>query len=37
LGVGGTTYNTHTLKSFKELGLDPQRVKKLASKLLCTL
>jgi hypothetical protein len=25
--------NTHTLKPFKELGLDSQRVKKLASKL----
>ena len=33
LGVGGTTYNTHTLKPFKELGLDSLRVKKLASKL----
>ena len=33
LGVGGTIYNTHTLKPFKELGLDSQRVKKLASKL----
>ena len=33
LGVGGTIYNTHTLKPFKELGLDAQRVKKLASKL----
>ena len=33
LGVGGTIYNTHTLKSFKELGLDSQSVKKLASKL----
>ena len=33
LGVGGTTYNTHTLKPFKELGLESQRVKKLASKL----
>jgi len=33
LGVGGTIYNTHTLKSFKELGLASQRVKKLASKL----
>ena len=32
-GVGGTIYNTHTLKPFKELGLDSQRVKKLASKL----
>jgi len=31
--VGGTIYNTHTLKPFKELGLDSQRVKKLASKL----
>jgi hypothetical protein len=30
--VGGTIYNTHTLKPFKELGLDSQRVKKLASK-----
>ena len=33
LGVGGTIYNIHTLKPFKELGLDSQRVKKLASKL----
>jgi len=33
LGVGGTIYNTHTLKPCKELGLDSQRVKKLASKL----
>jgi len=33
LGVGSTIYNTHTLKPFKELGLDSQRVKKLASKL----
>ena len=33
LGVGGTIYNTHTLKPFKELGLDSQRVKNLASKL----
>jgi hypothetical protein len=33
LGVGGTNYNTHTLKPFKELGLDSQRAKKLASKL----
>jgi hypothetical protein len=33
LGVGGTIYNTHTLKPFKELGLDSQRVKKLSSKL----
>ena len=33
LGVGGTIYNTHTLKPFKELGLDSQRVKKLVSKL----
>jgi hypothetical protein len=32
-GVGGTIYNTHTLKPFKELGLDSQRVKKPASKL----
>jgi len=32
LGVGGTIYNTHTLKPFKELGLDSQKVKKLASK-----
>jgi hypothetical protein len=31
--VGGTIYNTHTLKPFKELGLDSKRVKKLASKL----
>ena len=34
LGVDGTIYyNTHTLKPFKGLGLDSQRVKKLASKL----
>ena len=33
LSVGGTIYNTHTLKPFKELGLDSQKVKKLASKL----
>ena len=33
LGVGGTIYNTHTLKPFKKLGVDTQRVKKLASKL----
>jgi len=33
LSVGGTIYNTNTLKPFKELGLDSQRVKKLASKL----
>jgi len=33
LGVGGTIYNTHTLKPFKELGLDSQRVRQLASKL----
>ena len=33
LGVGCTIYNTNTLKPFKELGLDSQRVKKLASKL----
>ena len=33
LGVSGTIYNTHTLKHFKELGLDSQRAKKLASKL----
>ena len=33
LGLGDTIYNIHTLKPFKELGLDSQRVKKLASKL----
>jgi len=33
LVVGGTIYNTHTLKPFKKLGLDSQKVKKLASKL----
>ena len=33
LGVGGTIYNNHTLEPFKELGLDFQRVKDLASKL----
>jgi hypothetical protein len=31
--VGGTIYNTHTLKPFKQLNLNSQRVKKLASKL----
>ena len=31
--VGGTIYNTHTLRPFKELNFDSQRVKKLASKL----
>ena len=33
LGVGGTIYKTNTLKPLKELGLNSQRVKKLASKL----
>ena len=33
LGEGGTIYNTHTPKPFKELGLDSLRVKKVASKL----
>ena len=33
LGVGGTICNNHTLESFKELGLDSQRAKILASKL----
>jgi hypothetical protein len=33
LGVGGTIYNSHTLKPFKKLCLDSQRVKELASKL----
>jgi hypothetical protein len=33
LGVGSTIYNNLTLEPFKELGLDSQRVKKLASKL----
>jgi hypothetical protein len=31
--VGGTIYNNHTLEPFKELGLEFQRAKKLASKL----
>jgi hypothetical protein len=31
--VGGTIYNNHTLVPLKELSLDSQRVKKLASKL----
>jgi hypothetical protein len=35
LRVGGTIYNTHTLKPFKELGLDSQRVKKPPSSM-CT-
>jgi len=33
LGVGGTIHKTHTLKPFKELGLDSQKVKRFASKL----
>jgi len=33
LGMGCTIYNTHTLKPFKELGLDSQKAKKLVSKL----
>jgi len=33
MGVGGTIYNNHTLEPFKELGLDFQTAKKLASKL----
>jgi len=37
LGVGGTISNTHTLKPFKELGLDSQRDMKLASKIQCAL
>ena len=31
--MDGTIYNTHTLDPCKELGLDSQRVKKLATKL----
>jgi hypothetical protein len=37
LGVSGTIYNTHTLKPFKELGLDSQRVKELPPSSMCTL
>jgi len=37
LGVGGIIHNTHTLKPFKELGLDCQRVGKLAPSSMCTL
>ena len=37
LGVGGTIYNSHTLKPFKELGLDSQRGKKHASSFVYTL
>jgi len=33
LGVASTIYNNHTLEPFKELGLDSQRVRKLAFKL----
>jgi hypothetical protein len=33
LGVGGTIYNNHSLEPLKELGLDSQRVKRLAPKL----
>jgi len=33
LGVSGTINNNHTLEPFQELGLDSQRIKKLASKL----
>ena len=32
-GSGGTISNNNMLEPFKELGLDSQRVKKLASKL----
>ena len=31
--MGGTIYNTQTLKPFKDLGLNSQRLKKLAFKL----
>jgi hypothetical protein len=37
LGVGGTIYNTHPLKPFKELGLDSQRVKNLPPSSMCLL
>ena len=33
LGVGGTIYTEHTLKQFKQLGLDHQRATKLAQQL----
>ena len=33
LEVDGTIYDSHTLEPLKELGLDSQRFKKLASKL----
>jgi hypothetical protein len=35
LGVGGTIYNTHTLKPFKELGLDYEELRSLPP--LCEL
>jgi hypothetical protein len=31
--MGGTIYNTQTMEAFKDLGLDSQRVKDLASIL----
>jgi hypothetical protein len=37
LGVGDTIYNNHTLEPYKELGLDSQRAKKLASLTFCQL
>ena len=33
LGVGGSIYSTHTLKHFTDLGLNPQRSRKLAYSL----
>eukprot|EP00983_Pelagomonas_calceolata_P065927 1148787-Pelagomonas_calceolata.AAC.1 len=33
LGVGGTIYTGHTLKQFRQLGLDHQRATKLAEQL----
>ena len=33
LGVGGSIYTEHTLKQFKQLGLDHQRATKLARQL----
>ncbi len=33
-GVGGTIYSPYSLEPLKHLGLDPQKVTKLAAKLL---
>jgi hypothetical protein len=37
LGAGGTIYNTHNLKPFKELGLDLKELRSLPPSSMCTL